>query len=238
MSPKRYRSRAAAERAATRVKRSVPQAHVEVNFDNSLSVYVYTAALTPRERRAIEEHDVQEPAPPSPKTPLLRPRKARAEACTSSAAEPVKLAREIFARYHADGRLDDRKAAVEEAIAAGVTPNTAKTIYYVFRGEVGLPRSVRRARASRRSPVKLAAAPTAVRVCNGVAEPAVGTKAREVWDMADALHAKLGRPPKRGEVGEKIVDLAPETLKKSYVAWRRFHAIPRQGQHHNRKAAS
>lgn len=234
MPPKRYRSRAAAERAATRVKRDVPQAHVEVNFDNSLSVYVYTAALTPGERRAIEEHDVQEPKAPSPKTPLLERRTRPAVLEPSTVAEPGKVCREVFARYLADGRLDDRKAAIEEAIAAGVTPNTAKTIYYVFRGEVGLPRSVRRARASRRSPVKLKATPTAVRVCNGVAEPALGTKAREVWDVADALHAKFRRPPKRGEVGRQIADVSPETLKRSYVAWRKFHAIPRQGQYHER----
>jgi hypothetical protein len=238
MSAKRYRSREAAERAALRVRRDVPSALVKVNSDNSLTVHVHSVALTPEQRQTVAEHDVQTPKAPNPKTPLLPPLKPRTAKEPSTVREPVKVAREVFTRYYAEGRIDDRKAAIDEAIAAGVTPNTASTIYYTFRADLGLPASVRKVRALQRSPVSLKATPAAVRVCNGVTEPSPGTKAREVWDMADALHAKWKRPPKRGEVREKLPGLTLETVKKAYVAWRRFHAIPQQHQHHNRSRIS
>lgn len=237
-SSKRYRSIAAAERAKARVERDVPQARVEVNEDRTLTVWVYTAALTPRQREIVEEHDHRTPAAPSPRTPLLASRAYRPSTNPSRVRNPGEVCGEIFGRRHAEGVFDNRKAAIDEAIEAGVNSNTAKVYYQQFRQKLGLPgiRKTRKARASHKSPVSLSAhgRPAALRVCNGVTEPAVGTLRREVWDMADVLHRSLGRVPMRGEVEERLTSASKDTVKKAYIAWRHFHNLPFAGQYHKR----
>ena len=236
---KRYRSTAAAERAKNRIERDVPQARVEINDDLGLVIWCYPEALTPAQRESIEAHDVRRPAAPSPRSPMFAPvKKPPASQWSHSTVEnPAAVCVAIFERYRAEGRLDDRASAMREALAAGVNPNTAKTYYARYRERVGLPKSVRvvRRRLKARSPIKLSAKPPeGRRVCNGQQEPATNTRTREIWDMCDVLHRKLGRPPALGEVRQRLPGRAANSVTKGYQAWRRFHAIPPQGQYHKR----
>jgi len=236
MIPRRYRSQAAAERAKNRIERDVPRARVEIEPDRSLTVWVYPAALTPAQREALTGCTVRTPAPPSPSTPLLEPVPPREVKNPSKTERPVAVCREIFDRFWKEGRIDERKAAIDECVARGVTLNTAKTIYPQYRAEKGLPSSVRLARARTRSRVDLTpnGRPQGLRVCNGVSEPMPGTKAAEVWNMADVLHRKLGRVPKRGEVRARLPNIGMDTIKIAFPKWRKFHALPDPGQHHKR----
>jgi hypothetical protein len=236
-SVRRYRSHAAAERAKNRIERDVPQARVEIEFDLSLTVWVYEAALTPTQRRALDGCEVKTPGRPSPSAPLLPPVKAREIQNPSKVERPLAVCREVFEEFWRDGRIDERKAAIEECVARGVTFNTAKTIYPQFRADKGLPTSVRVSRSrARRSPIALKAhdRPSAVRVCNGVSEPSEGSFAREVWDMADVLYRTLGRVPRRGEVAQRLPDVNEWTIESAFPQWRKFHALPYPGQYHKR----
>lgn len=240
MASKRYRSRGAAERAKNRIEREIPQANVEIHSDNSLTVYAYTSALSPSQRDFLAEYDHREPAKPSPSTPLLAPHKYNPPTEFSKVPNAKPVAYEILDRYRLAGMFHERKKAIAEIIEAGVAPNTASAYYTRYRREHNIPGIYRRNRivAADKSPVDLSAKPrpTAVRVCNGVAEPVRGTLRREVWDMADKLHEKLGRPPMRGEVAERIFDASAETIKRAYINWRKFHNIPRQPQYHRRRS--
>lgn len=234
-----YRSRAASEEAARRIRHEIPTAKVVVQDDLTLAVYAYEASLTPAQRALLTGHRVLVPEAPSPSAPLLPPQRARpATKNPSTVAEPVRVAREVFEEFYQRGQLDDRKGAIDAALAKGVTVNTAKMVYRQFRESKGLLGSiqiVRRRAKAKAAKLTVEKQPTAVRVCNGITEPAAGSKAREVWDMADLLHRKLRRVPKRGEVSFRLPDIGYETIKLAFPKWRRFHALAYAGQHHKKR---
>lgn len=62
---------------------------------------------------------------------------------------------------------------------------------------------------------------------NGVTRPAAGTKTGKVWDIADALSKKHGRPATRGEVMEvaKAQDVNEATVATQYQRWRTFNGV-------------
>lgn len=237
----KYRSRAAAQRAVSRISRDVPQVHVEINFDNTLTVYAYRSALSPADLARLEGHEVKEPPAPDPSTPLLRPVKPRGcharKNPPSTVKNPAKVCRDLLNKWHEEGRLDERTEALKALVALGVNPNTAKVYYAKVRGEKGLDKSIRRARARSRSPASLRPffKPTAAKVCNGIQEPALGTKSREVWDMADVVYRRLGRTPKRGEVAAHLPGVTAELMKSAFPRWRKFHGLTSAGQYHNRR---
>lgn len=78
-----------------------------------------------------------------------------------------------------------------------------------------------------------AAAPAPVTVQrvrqNGFTRPIAGTKTGLVWDVADELSAKLGRPAKRDEVIEeykkRVPDAMPGTMSTQYSRWCGFHKV-------------
>jgi hypothetical protein len=234
----RHRSRAAAEREAARVGRDLPFAEVSVDPDNSVRVRVTEARLTPSQRERIAACHVAPPAPPSPESPVLPTFRDTREVRERSTIEnPTEKAYEIFEKHYRAGDIDNRKDILDECVAAGIAFNTAKTLYPKFRASKGLPSSVRVARAKARgAAVSLSSRrPSAVKVQNGIAEPAPGTYAREVWAMADTLLRKTGRVPKRGEVALRLPHVHHETMKTAFPRWRRFHALPSAGQHHQRR---
>lgn len=64
---------------------------------------------------------------------------------------------------------------------------------------------------------------------NGFTRPIAGTKTGLVWDVADELSAKLGRPAKRDEVIEeykkRVPDAMPGTMSTQYSRWCGFHNV-------------
>lgn len=227
--PKKYRSRAAAERARARVYRDVPGCRVEVRSDNALTVWVHLAALSPKQAAVVEEHDLRAPAPPNPAKPLLPPFKRPKVQNRSTIENAWQVCCEVFDRYRAEGRFLDRGEILAELLALGVTENTAKTYYTRYRTINKLPRlyTNRTAVDRRVSPVRLSATnrplASGARVRNGVAEPATGSLRREVWDMADLLYRRLGRSPVHGEVSARLTIPSRDTIKNAMATWRRFH---------------
>jgi hypothetical protein len=143
-------------------------------------------------------------------------------------AAPAAVCADVFERYRIAGDLDNRTAALAEAVAAGVNPNTAKTYYSRYRERMGLPKSVQAVRRvlRDRSRVSLSAKrPEGRKVCNGEAEPAPGTIRREVWDMSDILHRNLRRVPKPSEVAARLPGLSIHSVRKYRQEWHTFHAL-------------
>lgn len=64
---------------------------------------------------------------------------------------------------------------------------------------------------------------------NGFTRPIAGTKTGLVWDVADELSAKLGRPAKRDEVIEeykrRVPDAMSGTMSTQYSRWCGFHKV-------------
>lgn len=69
--------------------------------------------------------------------------------------------------------------------------------------------------------------PSALPRQNDVTRPTAGTITGRVWELADALHEALGRPPSRREVMAKgaTEGINEATLSTQYGHWRRFHGI-------------
>lgn len=237
-----YRSPAAAQRAANRVSREIEHARCEV-VGSGLIVYAYEATLTPGQREwlATQKIEITAPPAPSPAEPLFKKRRPQTVTNPSKVENAVAVAREIFERYHAEDRLDARTEAVEEAIFAGVNPNTAKTIYARFREEKGLPgiRASRRAKA-RKTALALSAKhtrPTGQKAQNGIAHPTPGTIMGDVWAGADLMTRKLGRPVKRGELARQLPGVNEHSLAIYHKKWAKYHGH-RPGQHHGKKDLS
>jgi len=62
---------------------------------------------------------------------------------------------------------------------------------------------------------------------NDVTQPREGSKTRRVWEIADDISAKEGRPALRGEVMDagKEEDLSPGTIATQYGRWCTFHGV-------------
>jgi hypothetical protein len=102
--------------------------------------------LTPEVRELLAPFTVTYPAPPALDKPLVRPAreamKPYAKWDFSSCDTPVAVAWEVFGAYLREGRIDERKAAIADAMAAGVQRNTAHTQYRLFRVKHGMPGAV------------------------------------------------------------------------------------------------
>lgn len=100
--------------------------------------------LTPAERELLKDFAVTYPAAPDPKKPLVQRAKMKpfAEWEVSECDTPVAVAWEVYGHFHAQGRIDERKAAIAAAMEAGVQRNTAHTQYRRFRIAHGLPGAV------------------------------------------------------------------------------------------------
>lgn len=59
---------------------------------------------------------------------------------------------------------------------------------------------------------------------NGIRRPAGGATGR-VWDTADNLSKKHGRPVTRGELFEALSDMSQGTVATQYGRWRTFYGI-------------
>jgi len=81
------------------------------------------------------------------------------------------------------------------------------------------------------APTEAPAAPVTVQRVrqSGFTRPIAGTKTGLVWDVADELSAKLGRPAKRDEVIEeykrRVPDAMPGTMSTQYSRWCGFHKV-------------
>lgn len=79
-----------------------------------------------------------------------------------------------------------------------------------------------------------AAAPTTTKVerekANGVTRPSPGTNTGKVWEIADSISEKEGRPATRAEVVEAggKAGLNPATVTTQFGQWRRFYGIKKE----------
>lgn len=74
---------------------------------------------------------------------------------------------------------------------------------------------------------------------NGISKPASGTKTGRVWEIADAISAKLQRPALREEVmkaceGEGI---NRGTIATQYARWTQFYGVSKEDRQAAREAA-
>lgn len=62
---------------------------------------------------------------------------------------------------------------------------------------------------------------------NGVLQPKPGSKAGQVWDIADKLSAKLGEPAPRKDVLDAAIakGLSPAGASADFQTWRKFHGL-------------
>jgi hypothetical protein len=67
-------------------------------------------------------------------------------------------------------------------------------------------------------------------VQNGVVRPNAGTKTAKVWDIADALSAKLQAPAARKDVLAEATkaDINVSTAATQYGQWRKFHNLGKE----------
>ena len=141
---------------------------------------------------------------------------------------PAEICRRVFRRYLDAGLIDDRAAAVAEAVEAGVKHNTAKTYYQRFRMENGLPRSVQAVRRRRkaRESVKRPARLEGRKVQNGVCEPAEGSLMHHVWSECDFLLKQEGEIPSRRKILARFPHQSINTVTQARRMWRVFHGLP------------
>lgn len=66
---------------------------------------------------------------------------------------------------------------------------------------------------------------------NGIVRPKAGTKTSRVWEISDAMSAKLGEPAPRKPVLEEAVSegLNPSTAATQYGRWRKYHGLVGRG---------
>lgn len=65
---------------------------------------------------------------------------------------------------------------------------------------------------------------------NGVTRPSAGTNTGKVWEIADGISEKNGKPATRAEVVEAgaKVGLNPATVTTQFGQWRRFYGIKKE----------
>ena len=144
---KQYSNKSNAKRAASTLSAKLGAAFdVSVTADNTICVISTTAevALHPTERELLADVEVIWPEAPDAANPVLprKPMKPYSQWDFSDCETPVAVAHEVYGAYHAAGNLDDRKAAIKDAMDAGVQRNTAHTQYRRFRIMMGLPSAV------------------------------------------------------------------------------------------------
>lgn len=74
---------------------------------------------------------------------------------------------------------------------------------------------------------------------NGVSKPAAGTKTGRVWEIADAISAKLQRPALREEVMKACEDegINRGTIATQYARWTQFYGVSKEDRQAAREAA-
>lgn len=68
------------------------------------------------------------------------------------------------------------------------------------------------------------AAPAKI-IQNGVTRPKAGTVVGQIWDVADSLSAKAGKPAERKDVLAACSGLNAATVATQYGKWRKFHGL-------------
>lgn len=153
MTVKTYSTKSNANRAAKALIAKLPEGFTVGEPKQYLEDWLFEVvsvhpevSLTPEVREILEPFTVTYPKAPDQSAPLIEPASRSMKPYAlwdfSNCDTPVAVAWEIYGTYYESGRIDERKAAIADAMAAGVQRNTAHTQYRRFRIKHGLPGAV------------------------------------------------------------------------------------------------
>lgn len=151
MTIKTYSTKSNAKRAAKTLLAKLPEGFTVEEPKQYLEDWIFDVVspvaevqLAPDVRDLLAPFSVTYPAIADETKPLFerKPMKPYPQWDLSTCETPVAVAWEIFQGYLEAGEIDNRKAAIRDAMDAGVQRNTAHTQYRRFRIKNGLPGAV------------------------------------------------------------------------------------------------